>query len=105
MIKRFTHTTNNNIFTIESYTTLPCILTDKIQSDYEFCSSKCKQGCKNYGKKYSCPPSSKDFYNLRGEYSYVIINAMVIKYDNIISLNKPLNKNFNLNDEINIYIP
>ena len=34
---------------------------DKIKTDKKRFLEMCKNGCKNYNKKYSCPPKSPDF--------------------------------------------
>ncbi len=54
--------TPQNKFDIEVY--YDFIEKSKIKTNKKLFSEMCKTGCKNYNKKYSCPPFSPDFSEL-----------------------------------------
>ncbi len=56
--------TENNEFDIEYF--YKFISKKNIGVKKDFFSDMCKEGCKNYGKKYSCPPLTPDFKILIG---------------------------------------
>ena len=71
--------TRKNIFYITSLTSyLEC---NKITFDYYKFANECKIGCKNFRKKYSCPPYSPSFNNLSSNYNYLLVNTLKIKLD------------------------
>ena len=37
------------------------IETPKVKTDRELFLKMCREGCRNYGRKYSCPPCSPEF--------------------------------------------
>lgn len=58
-MKSFKVKTNQNKFVVEySY---KFVGKGEIKTNRALFSEMCKQGCKNYGKKYCCPPFAPDF--------------------------------------------
>lgn len=51
--------TKNNILNIEL--SFDSISVNEVPYDYNLSSQLCKSGCKNFNKKYSCPPHSPSF--------------------------------------------
>lgn len=78
MIKKTTinYDTTNNKFKIDILTSFLPI--ERVICDYEYFVDKCKVGCKNYNKKYSCPPLSESFEKISKSYSYIVVNALKI---------------------------
>lgn len=46
---------------------------DEIKVDKQVFCDMCLKGCKNYGKKYSCPPCSPDFNQLAENYEGLFV--------------------------------
>jgi len=76
--KTFEYKTENNFFCINSF--IKFISSSKIKKDYNGFSALCQTGCKNFGKKYSCPPKSPSFEILSRDYKYLVVNAFKIPY-------------------------
>ncbi len=55
----------------------------KVQRDL-FCNM-CKQGCKNYGNKFSCPPCSPDFLQVVGDKEGILVIMFLMKLGKINS--------------------
>ena len=72
------HKTPNNTVKLESSTGFLAI--DEITIDYSNFSALCHAGCKNFGKKYSCPPKSPSFKLLSKNYKHLVINAFKAPY-------------------------
>jgi len=70
-MNQFKVITNKNNFKIDYY--YEFIGKDKIKVNKDFFSNMCKKGCKNYNKKYSCPPFSPSFKNLSKSYDGLFI--------------------------------
>lgn len=77
----FKYKTINNIFTMNSFISM--VYCNNIYCDYNKCSTLCQIGCKNFGKKYSCPPSSPSFEKISKNFKYLVINALKIPYDTL----------------------
>jgi len=74
-------TKNNNIF-IEIY--YEFIKKEEVKTNKELFSKMCKEGCKNYGKKFSCPPYAKDFISVADKEG-VFVLMFLIKLNQINS--------------------
>jgi predicted metal-binding protein len=70
----FNHKTEKYDLLISTYTDY--IETSNVRYDYDMSMTKCKEGCKNFGTKYSCPPSSPSFETYLPKYKYMIVNVL-----------------------------
>jgi predicted metal-binding protein len=70
------HKTCNNQFKIQYQTTI--IKVSDVHCDYSKTEKLCLEGCRNYNKKYSCPPKSPDFKVLSKKYSHFVVNIFRI---------------------------
>jgi len=115
MEKFFVKTEKNNL-EVEVYSEF--IRKEEVKTQRELFKEMCKNGCINYGKKFSCPPCSKGFEEVMkdsgkegifvlmflirleninsAEYNKVRIANSVIKY-RIDKLMRILEKEFNTN--------
>lgn len=80
------HKTPNNKVKLLSNTEI--LVIDKIICDYKKFSVLCCIGCRNFDKKYSCPPKSPSFEVLSKDYGYLLVNAFKVPY---IELKKEYN--------------
>ena len=62
------HATKKYCFNIENY--YKTIKSDTILENKKQFNLLCKDGCRNYNTKYSCPPYSPNFTNLRIKYMF-----------------------------------
>ena len=83
MKQNFIYKTANNTFEINSFIT--SIQNRDILCDYSRCSVFCKTGCRNFNKKYSCPPNSPSFEKISKNYEYIVVNAFQIPYEHLRS--------------------
>ena len=79
--KVISYNTPRNTFKLHIHTSF--VVKASINFNYKSCSDLCQNGCKNYDKKYSCPPSSPSFEKLSKCYEYMVINAFKIPYDTL----------------------
>lgn len=70
-MQSFTIKTKNNKLRAEYFSKF--IEKEKIKTDNHLFSKMCKKGCKNYGKKHSCPPSAPPFENLIRSYDGLFV--------------------------------
>jgi predicted metal-binding protein len=73
------HQTSVHSFLLEPLTT--SVKVQELYADYERFAALCKQACKNYNKKYSCPPLSPNFNLLSVNYHYLVVNALKVYLD------------------------
>ncbi|MEW5818791.1 MAG: DUF2284 domain-containing protein [Cyanobacteriota bacterium] len=71
------HKTVSNEFFVESFVTY--LQKEAVLVEYKKLSDICMEGCKNFNKKYSCPPLSPPFNLLARNYQYLVVNAIKIK--------------------------
>lgn len=57
----------------------------KIKTNRKLFSKMCKDGCKNYAKKYSCPPFSPSFEKLADNYSGLLVVFFLCRLNQIKS--------------------
>lgn len=74
----FEYKTEQNCFVINSF--VDKIKSSHINRDYDECLNLCQSGCRNFNKKYSCPPASVSFEILSKSYEYTIVNALQIPF-------------------------
>jgi predicted metal-binding protein len=74
--KLLQHKTSNNIFNINLHLTIKP--AHQVASDTSNFATKCQSGCKNYNKKYSCPPLSPSFDIFIPKYSYLHVLALKV---------------------------
>jgi predicted metal-binding protein len=58
-MKSFLIRTKQNLFRVEAYSKF--VERGKVKLNEKLFEKMCKEGCVNYGKKYSCPPFVPDF--------------------------------------------
>lgn len=46
----------------------------------------CKEGCPNYGKKWSCPPLSKNYYELLNGYNRAVLICISTRMNNYMDI-------------------
>lgn len=63
--------TPKNNFEIEIYSKF--IETKEVESNKELFQKMCKEGCVNYGRKYSCPPFSPSFTTVSEGYESLLV--------------------------------
>ncbi len=80
--------TENNKLKVEYF--LGFIEKGKVNVEKSLFSEMCKTGCKNYGKKYSCPPASPSFNDLVGFYEglFVVLFKCSLREINSTEYNK-----------------
>ncbi len=75
--------TPKNKFKIEYFSCF--IEKEKVKTNKELFSNMCEEGCKNYGKKYSCPPFSPNFINIIKNHKGLFIVLFLCKLNQINS--------------------
>lgn len=79
----FTYNTTKNTLNIR--TNVQCVQVTNVKVNYKANSVLCECACKNYNKKYSCPPVSPSFGKLSQNFQYMVISAFKIPYDTLKS--------------------
>lgn len=73
---KINHSTNlRNIDIVVKVFTTNAISLSKYYN-YEIASRLCKNGCKNFGNKWSCPPFSKKYVDISSAYKYCYLFLM-----------------------------
>lgn len=70
-MQSFTIKTENNKLKVEYFSKF--IEKEKIKTDNQLFSKMCKEGCKNYGTKHSCPPASPSLNELIRDYEGLVV--------------------------------
>lgn len=83
IMKSFEIKTKENKININYF--LKFILKENIKLDKNGFAEMCKEGCKNYNKKYSCPPFVPDFDNLLKNYDGLYLVLFLSRLDSISS--------------------
>jgi predicted metal-binding protein len=75
--------TSKQEYNIEVYSEF--IAKEEVKVERELFIKMCREGCKNYGKKFSCPPCSWDFLNIISGYEGIFVVMFLIKLEEINS--------------------
>ncbi len=59
------------------------VSVDKIKTDKNLFSEMCKLGCKNFNKKYCCPPHSPNFSSCIKDYKYLLVLLLKINLNQL----------------------
>lgn len=52
----------------------------------EFVKKACEEGCLNYGKKWSCPPFSKPYYELMDGYNKAVLISLSTNMNSYVDI-------------------
>ena len=87
-MKTFKVKTDRAVYEVEVYSKF--IPKGDVKLQRELFVEMCKNGCVNYGKKFSCPPCSRDFLGVVGEKEgvYVVMFLMRLSSVNSTEYNK-----------------
>ena len=61
------------------------LLTNKYYQK-EFVKKACEEGCLNYGKKWSCPPFSKPYYELMDGYNKAVLISLSTNMNSYVDI-------------------
>ena len=73
------HKTPKYSFEIEAYYRITVVSSVRVEK--ERFSALCKDHCRNFNRKYSCPPSSNDFHNLSCGYDFLHVFLNLVRLD------------------------